>query len=173
MNIREPAWNGPVVQECGFFQLLPYPRLLKPHYLRKNAFGNRVIRYAKRPKLRGLVQSSFKSANGFISLPINEKTGTVQRSDTKSILNLTRILNLKTTVVRLSCDVQTLQYFFIKEFWRFRSVSHQTQASLILLIMVRHHRYPVLQSFLLRNISLFLKSRAVNVPGIEGFAEKD
>ena len=64
------------------FHPLPYPRLPKPHYLRKKAFGNTVTRYAKRPKLRGLVQSSFKFANGFISLPINEKGRTVQRSDT-------------------------------------------------------------------------------------------
>jgi hypothetical protein len=78
------------------FQLLPYPRLPKPHYLRKNAFGNRVLRYAKRPKLCGLVQSRFKFANGLISPPINEKDRAVQRSDTKSTLNLTRILHLKT-----------------------------------------------------------------------------
>jgi hypothetical protein len=79
------------------FQLLSHPRLPKPHYMRKYAFGNKVKRYAKRPKLRGLVQSSFKFANGFISFPINEKGRTVQRSDTKSTLNLTRIPHLKPT----------------------------------------------------------------------------
>jgi len=129
------------------FQLLPYPRLPKPHYLRKNASCNMAARYAKRPKLRGLVQSSIKFANGFISLQVNEKDRTVQRSDTKSTLNLTRILHLKTTAFAYPVT-DKLYSILIKDLWSFRSVSHQKQASLILLIMVRHHRFPVLRESL-------------------------